>query len=188
MKPHASLLSFALVAAVPLLVPAAASAQKNELTQAREKIQKLEKDVQERDRRINELKNQVNAARPEDPRVRDLERRLRDRDAEMSKLRDDAKSKLGGSMVHSELFNLKSTIDSDKATQMIADANKRLLKIDGVRGVYIGKPQTNSEQGYDYAMVVILDAGTPLDRLTNSDGYKSMQTNYAKSRIYDFQK
>ena len=182
MKPHLSLI--ALVPAVLLLVPAAATAQKNnDLTQARQKIQKLEKDVQDRDQRINDLKNQVSAGRPDDPRIRDLERRLRDRDAELAKLKDDANRK-----VHSELFNFKSTIDGDKARNVIDDANKKLSKIDGVRGVYIGKPQTNSEQEYDYAMVVILDAGTPLDRLTGNDGYKGFQKNYAKSRIYDFQK
>jgi TolA-binding protein len=185
MKPHLSLAAVALVPAILLLAPGAATAQKSstELTQAKQKIQKLEKEVQDRDQRINDLKNQVSAARPDDPRIRDLERRLRDRDAELAKLKDDANRK-----VHSELFNFKSTIDSDKARSMIDDANKKLSKIDGVRGVYIGKPQVNSEQEYDYAMVVLLDPGTPLDRLTGNDNYKNFQKNYAKSRIYDFQK
>jgi septal ring factor EnvC (AmiA/AmiB activator) len=185
MKRLIPLLALALVPGLLLLGPAAALAQKNtntELKQARERIQKLEREVQD-------LKGQVSAARNDDPRVRDLERRLRERDAELARLRDDlANRKTGGSSVHSELFSFKSSVDSDKAKQMIDDANKKLAKVDGVLGVFIGRPQSGSDNDFDYAMVVILDAGTAVDRVTNSDAYKTLHAKIDKSRIYDFQK
>jgi hypothetical protein len=172
--------SIGALAAVLFLPPATAVAQKKEskeaveLARAREKIQRLEREILERDRRIAEL-------------VR--ERRLEPGvvPAGIVRQSDYPKSKTSHT-IFSEVFNLDSSFDSEKAAKLFADANKSLPKIEGVRSVFVGRASTNSDTAYEYELVVLLDPGTPTDRLIGSDGYKALQAKYAKSQAYNFTK
>jgi hypothetical protein len=98
--------------------------------------------------------------------------------------------------VHTKILKVKKI--NDAQIKMVYDeANKTLAKIDGVRGVWIGKPAENptpelAQKGYQIGVVVLLDDPDTLPKFLDDPLHKQfvskMASYWERPVVYDLQR
>jgi predicted RNase H-like nuclease (RuvC/YqgF family) len=154
---------------------------------------KLQKDLDKANQTIKDKNAQIATLQQSSPQSTkdlvkendDLRRRLRDLEAIKK-----------APFVHSVILKLKKD-DDDQTKTVFEEANKTLAKIDGVRGVWIGKPAENgtpelAQKGYRIGVVVLLDDADALQKFLDDPLHKQfndkMGEYWERPVVYDFQR
>ena len=201
--------------------PTEAQGKKEDLVK---QIQQLKKTIQDRDLQIQKSKTDFDAYKKKNPGGTKLQKDLdkanqtiKDKDATIATLQQgspqaikdltkensalrqrlrDSEAVKKAPFVHSVILKLK-TEDAEQAKTIYEEAGKTLAKIDGVRGVWIGKPAENgtpelAQKGYQIGLVVLLDDADSLQRYLDDPLHKQftdkMGEYWERPVVYDFQR
>ena len=179
-------------------------------------IQQLKNTIADRDQQIAKTKADFDAYKKKNPGATKLQKDLdktnqsiKDKDAliaslqakdpskEITSLRQqlkDLNAMKKAPFVHTVILTLKK--DDDAQVKRVYDeAGKTLAKIDGVRGIWIGKPAANgtpelAKNGYKIGVVVLLDSADALKTFLDDDLNKQFNDKMAdywdRPVVYDF--
>jgi uncharacterized small protein (DUF1192 family) len=174
-----------------------------------QRIKQLEADLKNKkpDKSATQLRKDLDAANLS----------IKDKDAQIAALQDKAPkataelskeiTKLRGRvreleavkkapLVHSVILKLKKA-DPEQVKIISEEANKTLAKIEGVRGMWIGKPAENAtpelaQKGYQLGLVVLLDDSDALQKFLEDPLHKQfndkMGTLWDRPVVYDIQR
>jgi uncharacterized coiled-coil protein SlyX len=182
--------------------PSQAQAKKDDLNK---QITDLKKKVSDRDQTITQLNNKITAtAKTQKQTLKDKDDLIaslqtNDLGKEVTSLRKRVKeldTLKKAPFVHTAILKLKK--DDDAQVQKVYDAaGKTLAKIDGVRGLWIGKPAVDgtpelAQKGYHLGLVVLLDDADALQKYLDDPLHKQftekMGDYWEKPVVYDFQR
>jgi hypothetical protein len=187
-------------------------------------IQLLKKNVAERDQIIAKLRADFDAYKLKNPGAPKLQKDLdaarqsiKDKDAQIATLQDKSPTAVAdltkensalrrrvadlgaikkAPFVHTVILKLKKADDA-QVKQVYDEVAKTLVKIDGVRNVYLGKPAENgtpalAQKGYQLGLVVLLDDADGLQKFLDDPLRKQfmdkMGDYWDRPLVYDFQR
>jgi hypothetical protein len=159
--------------------------------QDKNKVATLEKHIQTLEQKLQQAQQQNNALSATN---KDLQTKNTQLAADLKKAKSDDKSDSksikdlqtaldgykGAGLIHVVLLKIKSDSDSAETQSLIDDANKDLVKIKGVRGVWAGKPAAkgtpDAASDYTVALVLVFD---------NADALKTYLSDSAHTKFVD---
>lgn len=177
----ALLLSFAVM--LPAHRPAFADAKdearlRNQVKDLQQDVARLKREVSARDQLINKL-------RKDNLEDQMMVKALRDKDQLIAKLQADAQSAttslntyVNTRAVYTAFYKPRPSAPANAATAFISEANTTLSKVGGVRGLWVGR--ANGDSDFQVALVAVFDDATALKKFRDDAAVQRFDAKYAK--------
>ena len=182
MKPLPLLSLFALLLGALFLAgdPARGQGKKNDPEEARlrQQIHNLQRELREREQKINQLQAQLKKENTEDKK----------RDKELTAARKGLDAVKQADVIRTLLFKRKPDAGQAEVKKLLDAAPKALGKPPGVRAVYAGK---SAASDYQVGIVLLFDDTADLKKFAQDAGQKKfvkgLEKTWEPPTVYDFQ-
>ncbi len=182
-----------------------------ELAKARQRLEQLERQLKEKELRIDQLQADLKRTKGDDKQdnqtIQQLRKQLKEKDQQLEQQQADLKKKGAGDdkeldklrqqvkdlegvkkavLVHARIYRLKEGGSEEQAKALVDDVTKTLAKVPGVRGLWVGRPAAPgtpelAPTNYQVGVVVLLDGADALATFLDNPQHQKLAARLQKN-------